>query len=59
MHPRSKRHARTHLHAPHTHSTKTQLTRKTIDVLKEYFRDEMSKEDWKLIMRMKKIFNVL
>lgn len=40
-------------------SAQLQLNRKTIDILKEYFRDEMTKDDWRLIMRMKKLYNII
>ncbi|KAM0861759.1 hypothetical protein ACQ4PT_045686 [Festuca glaucescens] len=32
----------------------SQISRKSIDVLKEYYRDEMSDENWQLICRLKK-----
>ncbi|WVZ90325.1 hypothetical protein U9M48_036634 [Paspalum notatum var. saurae] len=32
----------------------SQISRKSIDVLKEYFREEMSAESWELILRLKK-----
>ena len=34
------------------------VTRKSIDVLKEHFRDEMEKPDWDLIREMKKFFKI-
>ncbi|KAF4669181.1 hypothetical protein FOL47_002662 [Perkinsus chesapeaki] len=34
------------------------INRRTIDCLKENFRDDMRKEDWQLIMRMKPIFGI-
>eukprot|EP01134_Creolimax_fragrantissima_P006578 CFRG6578T1 len=37
----------------------TRLNRNTIDILKEHFRDDMSKEDWRLIMKMKKMYQIL
>jgi len=36
----------------------SKITRESIDALKEFFKDEMSKEDWKLVIKMKKIFNI-
>ena len=36
-----------------------QITRESIDVLKEYFRDEMESEDWQLIVRLKKLLGVM
>ena len=36
----------------------SQITRNSIDALKQYFRDEMSQDDWKLIIKIKKILNI-
>ncbi|CAM0949803.1 unnamed protein product [Alopecurus aequalis] len=36
----------------------SQISRKSIDVLKEYYRDEMSDENWQLIIRLKKQFKI-
>ena len=36
----------------------SRVTRKSINVLKDMFRDEMGKEDWKLVIRLKKMFNI-
>jgi len=35
-----------------------QISRQSIDVVKESFRDDVSKEDWALIIKLKKILNV-
>jgi translation initiation factor 5B len=32
--------------------------RKSINVLKDMFRDEMTKADWQLVMRLKKVFKI-
>ena len=32
--------------------------RKSINVLKEMFRDELSKDDWRLVIKLKKIFKI-
>nr|CAB3462146.1 unnamed protein product [Digitaria exilis] len=37
----------------------SQISRKSIDLLKEYYRDEMSDENWQLIRRLKKQFGIL
>ena len=34
------------------------LTRDSIDALKTYFRDELSQDDLKLIMKLKKLFGI-
>ena len=34
------------------------ITRNSIDVLKESFRQDMDKEDWALVIKLKRIFNI-
>jgi hypothetical protein len=34
------------------------LTRDSIDHLKESYRDEMKKEDWVTVLKLKKIFGI-
>ena len=34
------------------------ISRQSIDCLKEFFRDEMTKADWKLVVQLKKIFKI-
>lgn len=34
------------------------ISRKSIDVLKEFYRDEVSKEEWKLIVKLKDTFDI-
>ncbi|KFH07767.1 putative translation initiation factor IF-2 [Toxoplasma gondii VAND] len=36
----------------------SRLTRDSIDCLKEHFRDEMSKDDWKTVIHLKKILGI-
>jgi len=36
-----------------------QISRQSIDAVKNYFREEMSKTDWQLIMELKKTFEIL
>jgi hypothetical protein len=36
----------------------SRVTRESIDVLKANFRDEMTKDDWRLVIRLKKVFNI-
>uniref|UniRef100_M3ZFL6 Eukaryotic translation initiation factor 5B n=1 Tax=Xiphophorus maculatus TaxID=8083 RepID=M3ZFL6_XIPMA len=36
-----------------------QITRASIDALKNWFRDEMQKSDWQLIMELKKTFEII
>jgi translation initiation factor 5B len=35
------------------------ITRETIDTLKEHFRDDMTKEDWQTVLKLKKIFGIV
>jgi len=35
------------------------MTRNSIDALKQYFKDEMTTADWKLVIQLKKVFDVL
>jgi len=35
------------------------ISRESIDALKKYFRDEMSKGDWELVKKMKPLFNIV
>jgi len=37
----------------------SRVTRESIDALKEYFRDDMIKTDWNLIIELKKLFHVM
>ncbi|KAL7267887.1 eukaryotic translation initiation factor 5B [Rhizina undulata] len=34
------------------------ISRRTIDTLKNHFREEVAKEDWQLLINLKKVFNV-
>jgi translation initiation factor 5B len=36
----------------------SKLTRQSIDALKQYFKDDVSKEDWGLVVKLKKVFNI-
>lgn len=37
----------------------SKITRESIDVLKEYFRDDLIKTDWQLIIELKKMFEII
>ncbi|ELT89509.1 hypothetical protein CAPTEDRAFT_154149 [Capitella teleta] len=37
----------------------SKISRQSIDCVKNYFRDEMSKTDWQLIMELKKLFEII
>lgn len=42
-----------------THSLYSTLTRASIDALKANFKDKLETEDWKLVVKLKKIFNII
>jgi translation initiation factor 5B len=35
------------------------ITRKSIDTLKEFFRSDVSQDEWKLIVELKKMFDIV
>lgn len=37
----------------------SKISRESINACKEYFRDDLSKTDWKLMAELKKLFNIL
>ena len=37
----------------------SRISRESIDAVKNYFRDEMTKADWQLMIELKKIFDIL
>jgi translation initiation factor IF-2 len=45
-------------HFDATNHLYSMITRSSIDVLKEHFKDEMKKEDWELVIGLKKVFNI-
>lgn len=36
----------------------SRISRESINVLKEHFRDELGKEDWRLVIKLKKVFGI-
>ena len=36
----------------------SRISRKSINLLKEHFKDELSKDDWRLVLKLKKVFNI-
>jgi translation initiation factor 5B len=42
-----------------SHSLYSTLTRASIDALKENFKDKLENEDWRLVVKLKKIYNIL
>ena len=37
----------------------SKISRESINACKEYFRDDLTKADWKLMAELKKLFNIL
>lgn len=37
----------------------SQISRDSIDVVKEFYRNDLNKEDWKLVMELKKILSIM
>jgi len=46
-------------HFEETDELVSEITRDSIDILKEWYRDQMSKADWKLVVELKKQFDIL
>jgi translation initiation factor 5B len=45
-------------HFDHKDELVSRISRKSIDVLKSMFRDDLSRDDWKLVVKLKKTFNI-
>lgn len=45
-------------HWEQTDTLFSHISRRSIDTLKEHFREEVAKEDWALIVQMKKVFKI-
>jgi len=45
-------------HFDHGNHLYSHITRQSIDTLKDHFRDEMRKEDWELVIRLKTVFAI-
>eukprot|EP00201_Polytomella_parva_P022057 CAMPEP_0175050096 /NCGR_PEP_ID=MMETSP0052_2-20121109/7081_1 /TAXON_ID=51329 ORGANISM="Polytomella parva, Strain SAG 63-3" /NCGR_SAMPLE_ID=MMETSP0052_2 /ASSEMBLY_ACC=CAM_ASM_000194 /LENGTH=1000 /DNA_ID=CAMNT_0016314285 /DNA_START=35 /DNA_END=3037 /DNA_ORIENTATION=+ len=46
-------------HFDHTHSLVSRISRESIDAVKASFADEMTKDDWRLVVKLKKTFQVV
>lgn len=42
-----------------SHSLYSTLTRASIDALKENFKDQLENDDWRLVVKLKKVFNII
>lgn len=46
-------------HFDHTNTLYSRISRESLDVLKEYYRDDCTKDDLMLIVELKKLFNIV
>ena len=37
----------------------SKISRESIDLLKANFKDDLSEADWKLVVKLKKVFNIM
>ncbi|KAJ1625781.1 hypothetical protein T492DRAFT_597306, partial [Pavlovales sp. CCMP2436] len=37
----------------------SRMTRESIDALKEHFKDELSKDEWQLVIKLKRMFAII
>jgi translation initiation factor 5B len=45
-------------HFDHTDQLVSKISRESINALKSHFADEMSKDDWRLVIKLKKVWGV-
>lgn len=43
----------------HSNQLVSLLSRESINALKEFFRDDMKKDDWRLVIKLKKVFDII
>ena len=43
----------------HTYKFYARITRRSINAIREFFKDDLGKEDWALLLRLKKQFGVV
>ena len=36
----------------------SRISRKSIELLKQHFREDMTKPDWQLVIKLKKVFRI-
>lgn len=46
-------------HFDHTSQLVSKLTRESIDLLKQNFKDDLTDDDWRLVIKLKKIFDIV
>jgi translation initiation factor 5B len=45
-------------HFDETNQIASIISRDSIDALKQYFKDDCSQDDWKLVIQLKKMFGI-
>lgn len=45
-------------HFDHRDPLVSRISRKSINILKDHFRDDLSKDDWRLVVKLKKVFAI-
>jgi translation initiation factor 5B len=45
-------------HFDHKDALMSKISRESINALKSHFADEMTKDDWRLVLKLKKVFQV-
>ena len=50
---------KTHPPTHHLPTVYSRITRESIDALKSHFKDELSNDDWRLVIDLKKVFGIL
>mmetsp|Transcript_53471 Transcript_53471/g.73052 ORF Transcript_53471/g.73052 Transcript_53471/m.73052 type:complete len:977 (-) Transcript_53471:281-3211(-) len=43
----------------HEHALYSEISRSSIDALKKYFKDEMTNEEWRLLIKLKTVFSII
>jgi translation initiation factor 5B len=46
-------------HFDHTDALISRISRESIDALKSHFAEEMTKDDWRLVIKLKKMFGIV
>lgn len=46
-------------HFDHNSQIVSNINRDSIDALKEFFRDDMTQDDWRTVLKLKKIFEII
>ena len=46
-------------HFDHNSQICSFISRDSIDALKEFFKDEMSQDDWRTVIKLKKVFEIM